>query len=107
MQNKIKIIFWSLIFSAIFLLLTVIFLISDRNLINEKLNAYNTEISILEEIKEQEKNWRTLEDAIKEKKELIEAEKWQLELLEKNKMEVQEKIQENRQKFFWKKEDVK
>jgi len=107
LKNKIVLIFGILFFVAIFGFISVSNLIYENNIINKKLSAYNSEFKILERNSELEKNWQELERIILEKRELIETEKWQLELLVENKLRVEWEIQENRKKIFNKNENVK
>lgn len=106
LKNKIVLIFWTLFFIAIFGLWMILNLIYENNIINQKINAYKSEFEILEKNSELEKTWQELEKIILEKRDLIEAEKWQLELLVENKLRIESEIQENRRKFF-NKENVK
>lgn len=106
LKNKIVLIFGILFFVAIFGFVSILNLIYENNLINQKINAYKSEFEILERNSELEKTWQELEKMIWEKRELIEAEKWQLELLVENKLRIEWEIQENRRKFF-NKENVK
>ena len=95
--DKIKIIFWFLFLFAIWLL---IFVFNQKMQAEAKIENFKKELWILEENKKLSKNWQELESAIIEKRDLIENQKMQLELLEKNKYEVEAKIQENRKIFF-------
>ena len=107
LKNKIVLIFGILFFVAIFGFISVLNLIYENNIINKKLSAYNSEFKILERNSELEKNWQELERIILEKREIIKENQAQLELLEKNKFEVEAMIQENRKKIFNKNENVK
>ena len=95
--DKVKIIFWAL-FLIIFWLF--VFALSAKMQAEAKIENFKKELWILEENKKLSKNWQELESAIIEKRDLIENQKMQLELLEKNKYEVEAKIQENRKIFF-------
>lgn len=106
LKNKVVLIFGTLFFLAIFGLVSVLNLIYENNIINQKINAYKSEFEILEKNSELEKNWQELEEMILEKREKIEKEKWALELLVENKLRIESEIQENRKKFFHK-ENVK
>ena len=99
-DKKIKIIFWWLCFITILLFITVLFLISDRNIINKKLNTYNTEISILENNKKQELKIETIKEIKSEKTEILKNIKNEIELLEKAENEALEIIKENNKKLI-------
>lgn len=90
-----------IIFLAIFMAVSYFNLKNDITQAKEILNTYNTEISILEENKKLSKKWQELESVIIEKREIIKENQNQLELLEKNKFEVEAIIQENRQKISY------
>ncbi|PZM86340.1 hypothetical protein DLH72_01230 [Candidatus Gracilibacteria bacterium] len=99
-KNKIV-----LVFGAIFLLTILVFSLVIFNILGAKNEALakleaNKEIIVKnEKIKTLSEKWQGLENLINSKRELIKNEKNQLELLIKNKLEIEGEIQSIRDTF--------